>query len=161
MEKLSGITLSDLISKHNLYVKEFIRLHRSILGLQTNNLRDFSYVLLEEKMQEKYFSIRRIKNNFCHGSYTTKNVMFYKNGFYVIDFEGSFKGDPIIDICITFIILNFKAKFEHNYKVFLDEYLKILNDFSKKDFEAYLPICASYLRSHFNFPEGIKYINSF
>lgn len=83
-------------------------------------------------------------NNFCHGNFSPQNLILKENKFIVIDFENSFRGNPIFDIGMTSATLStYERVINDRYyltklKEFHSEYKKRMKEkykYSDKNFE--------------------------
>lgn len=138
----------------------------------SNNLEQDFFTLsccygeIYEKMQNLLNTSEiKIKNILLHGNLNNKNISLDSEDFIFFDFENSFYGDPMMDICIFFINIRYNKKtmlsfYETNDEDYLN-YLSNIYDicFFKKALDFISSVILLYISDEIN-SKDILYQNN-
>lgn len=121
MEKIEGLLLD--FKSFESYIDNFCNLHKKILFTKSPKLVKFEDIIstlkimpneIKEIFLTKYNSIPK-QDSFCHGDYQPNNIIIGDDQLYVIDFESSFSGHPMLDVCMTYIYIFIHEKYGKNF----------------------------------------------
>ena len=125
MDYIDGLTLineNTTPDDFEFVIKTLVHHQRQLHQIQTSVLPSLSSLLLEKieitsvkknlkkSLKDMLLQSSFIENRVCHMDFHPFNLILSKEKIYIIDWVDATSGDPIIDICRTYLLLSSSSK---------------------------------------------------